>query len=413
METVKVLWIDDKIADYAPFVEGLRARGLAVTPAESAETGVEMARRERDFSLFLIDLRMPERTGFEAITALGRSFPSTPICVLSSYLHVDDYQRRLRRIKRSIGVLAKEIPDPDAPAFDVFADKLRAFVLEPPGLSPRAFEAHKLDQLVDPFGVSFSAYLNLPDRLKDYLRRIVQEQCSSVLAEAFNGGSVWVLMCGDAASPAMVAPTEAKIPNPQDVISKALELDSAPYQFSRPDVVDDCWYGGCRGIAPESDYPTVTLHLGRNASASEHTVHFDTGCPFTVMDYEMLQEHGVLRADSLPSYGSRGKWEYEYVSQPVQMRLCDQENAHVRILEFRVRAVKNWMDSPFVAPCPPTCSRHVEGRCTNCESRAGLVGRNLLSETGVTLILKGRDKKTCIGFDAAPRVDRKRKESHE
>lgn len=403
MASERLLWIDDKIDDYSTFVEGLAAHDLVVVTASSVADGVALARQHRDFDLFLVDLKMPEQTGFDAILSLARSFPSTPICVLSSYLHLDDYQRRLSRMRRSIGVLAKEMPDPSSPAFGAFADKLREFILNPPRWSPRDFEKRTLEGAIDPFDVRFSEYLNLPDRIKDALRRSVQQRAADALGSAFDAGSVWVLICGDPRAPAMTASSEADIPSPQDVITKAVELDAAPYQFSRPDSVDDFWYGNCRGQPPESGYPTVTLLFGSGDANSERTVHFDTGCPFTVMDYELLEDLGALRADTLPIRGQRGTAVYDYVSQTMTTRLKDQVSGSLRIVDFKVRAVKNWLSSPFIAPCRSTCSEYSADTVTNCANRVGLVGRNLLSEAQIALTLDGAHGKTSFGFEEGPR----------
>jgi len=98
MKQPTILWIDDKIANYQPFVDGLNESGLNVIAYDSYEKGIDYLNQNFEVSLFLIDLRMPDKSGFEVISIFSKMSPQTPICVLSSYLHLNEYVKKINNI---------------------------------------------------------------------------------------------------------------------------------------------------------------------------------------------------------------------------------------------------------------------------------------------------------------------------
>jgi len=134
----KVLWIDDQLDLYGEFVDGLERRGLRVTAVTSVDAAFDVLEKET-FDLVLLDLRMPKKTGFDFLRQrLANS--KVPICVLSSYLHLIEYQKQINRFRSNVAVMDKDLPNPKTDAFTVFANKLKRMIEKPPELAPKAFE---------------------------------------------------------------------------------------------------------------------------------------------------------------------------------------------------------------------------------------------------------------------------------
>ena len=139
---MRALWIDDKIGDYSPFIEGLEKNQLMISKASSLDEGIGIIESGiYSFDLFIIDLRMPEKGGIEAIKVLNKLSPQTPMAVLSSYLHLPEYTDKLRRIKKSVALLDKNIPKPNSKAFPVFAKKLINLIENPPKTRQESMKA--------------------------------------------------------------------------------------------------------------------------------------------------------------------------------------------------------------------------------------------------------------------------------
>ncbi|MEL6778548.1 MAG: response regulator, partial [Cyanobacteria bacterium J06597_16] len=367
---------------------------LSVVTADTVSKGVEEAEKD-NFSLFLIDLRMPKESGFDALRKLKSVAPKTPMCILSSYLHLEDYQNRLKRLGVKVGVLDKDIPNPDHEAFKIFVDKLKDFINEPPKYTPKQFEKHVFDKELNPFDLSFKGYLNLPNRIKRYMRKKAREIAHEVIEKEFSRGKIWVLVCGSSQDIILSADSDSDIPSAESIMQAALDLDCAPYQFSAPDHVDDFWSGSCMGSPVNRGYPTVTLKLHKEVDADNF--HFDTGCPATFLSFERLSELGLIEKNAMTTDGRRGSHEYEFISQPLQVKMIDQERTgNTSVLKFKVRAVKNWLSSPFIALCPHTCENYDSSGTDlkNCANRKGLIGRNMIQETKISLTINGSNNKT-------------------
>jgi two-component system NarL family response regulator len=102
------------IADDHPVVrQGLAViieteRGMrVVAQAQNGQEAVELFRQERP-DVALIDLKMPDMSGVEAITEIRREFPRAVILVLTTYDRDEDIYRSLRAGAKAY--LLKETP---------------------------------------------------------------------------------------------------------------------------------------------------------------------------------------------------------------------------------------------------------------------------------------------------------------
>ena len=109
-----------------------------------------------------------------------------------------------------------------------------------------------------------------------------------------------------------------------------------------------------------------------------------------------MEDSGLISQNSFTTEGRRGLHKYEFISQSLNLKIVDQESGYSRITRVKTRLIKNWRKSPFVAPCPKGCDNYSSGGIVNCKNRDGLVGRNVLSETGLTIVLNGKSGRTSV-----------------
>ena len=258
--TYRLLWIDDQIRDYSEYVRGLEDHGFTVDMADTVEAGNDLARNNK-YDLILVDLRMQKGTsGFEFIRRY-RSKTKAPICILSSYLHLPEFRKKIRRMKSQVATFDKDLPAPDSKAFTVFAEKLAHTIEKPPQVSPRAFEESYEGKLADPFSVTYKEYLLLPNSIKRQLQSAAEKQAKRTISKAFYDGKVWVFLCGSSTEIVMSAEESNEIPDNNVILNTAMETNRAPYLFSVPDSVDDLWSSSCAGSDQRRNYPTVTLGI--------------------------------------------------------------------------------------------------------------------------------------------------------
>lgn len=86
LENTKILVVDDNALNRIAFSTVLEGEGYHVTQAESGPKALESAAKE-DFSVILLDVRMPGMDGFETASRLRRSETTkyTPIIFVSAY----------------------------------------------------------------------------------------------------------------------------------------------------------------------------------------------------------------------------------------------------------------------------------------------------------------------------------------
>ncbi len=114
----KILCIDD-VAHVRTLVKRLLFHRYDVLEAQDGLTGIEMATKIRP-DLVLVDMHMPDLTGYEVATRLKSLLPDTPVIALTADVTGDVRERAL--VAGCDGYLSKPI-DPDA-----FEDQVRAFL---------------------------------------------------------------------------------------------------------------------------------------------------------------------------------------------------------------------------------------------------------------------------------------------
>jgi DNA-binding NtrC family response regulator len=95
MEKVKILIVDDEQVVLDSCRKILEAEGYAVLFASSAVEALA-AMQTDEFSLLLIDVKMPEHDGMYLMRELNEHWPGTPVIVMSGYHTVQTIEEAQR-----------------------------------------------------------------------------------------------------------------------------------------------------------------------------------------------------------------------------------------------------------------------------------------------------------------------------
>lgn len=91
----KVLVIDDEAIVRTSCQRTLTPEGYDVRLATSGREGIEFMEKE-DFSLVLLDLKMPDMDGIEVLNKINATWPETKVVMVTGYSTVDTAVQALR-----------------------------------------------------------------------------------------------------------------------------------------------------------------------------------------------------------------------------------------------------------------------------------------------------------------------------
>lgn len=78
----KILWIDDEIEMLEAHIAFLRKKGIAVTPCQSGDDGVEAITKD-DYDLILLDEMMPGKDGLQTLVEIKEIKPHVPVVMVT------------------------------------------------------------------------------------------------------------------------------------------------------------------------------------------------------------------------------------------------------------------------------------------------------------------------------------------
>jgi DNA-binding NarL/FixJ family response regulator len=94
---MKILLVDDHalFRDGLALVLGRLTDAPTLLHAETALQGIELAGKELNLDLVLLDLGLPDANGLDTLAALRRIAPATPVVIVSASHGRDEIERAL------------------------------------------------------------------------------------------------------------------------------------------------------------------------------------------------------------------------------------------------------------------------------------------------------------------------------
>src|ERR1039457_6968037 len=91
----QLLWVDDDIAHFGPFIEELKLTGFKVSTSSSTDDALK-ACRENTFDVILVDILMPPPDGIELLRRVRPIQPNASLAALSSFLYLARYRDEIK-----------------------------------------------------------------------------------------------------------------------------------------------------------------------------------------------------------------------------------------------------------------------------------------------------------------------------
>jgi hypothetical protein len=118
----------------------------------------------------------------------------------------------------------------------------------------------------------------------------------------------------------------------------------------------------------------------------------------TFFSYEKLLELEAVRPTTNFALARRGLEPYWATALNTEVILKCQQGDQARTVRLTGQAVRDWLGAPFARTCDDLCPYGPKPRSESlCVRRQGLVGRNVLTENALVLILDGIRRQTKLG----------------
>jgi DNA-binding NtrC family response regulator len=91
VEPLRILIVDDEEELVSTLAERLALRGFQIESATSGEEALRLV-REHDFSVLIVDVKMPGIDGLELTSAIKRDAPELPVILFTGHSSVADAQ---------------------------------------------------------------------------------------------------------------------------------------------------------------------------------------------------------------------------------------------------------------------------------------------------------------------------------
>jgi CheY-like chemotaxis protein len=392
----RLLWVDDQIGELHPYVRALNEAGFDVEAADSSQVAMALV-RDSAYDIILVDILMPPPDGIELLRQLKPLQPNASLAALSSYLYLERYRDQLRNLSFPVELIEKDIPSVQAEDFEArFLEPIRNLLRF--GVTRTIEEQEnrlneQTDESLDPFNVPLTEFMKKSILEKDMLVMRAKDLAANQIDQAFAQGKIWVLLCGSAAQIRASATSPNEILNEDQIMEFARIQQRPPFQFWRPMNVDEVW-SMCGDIRTTLHYPTVTLDIKNH----RRDLHFDTGAPMTFFSYEELLRLGAIRPTTNFGVAYRGNLPYWTVALDITVILRSQSGNITTTVKLTGQAIRDWTEAPYARFCDVMCPELKDKSAIQlCLWRIALIGRNLLYENNLILILDGINHKTLIG----------------
>jgi CheY-like chemotaxis protein len=371
LSNAKILSIDDDEV----FLNGTKImfeqRGLEMDGVTSGKEAIQILKEQYfDYDIVLIDLAIPEMDGIEIFKAIKKINPQLPILFASAHLGEQPWERKLRDLGLKVKTIEKPFPIITSPHFMTIEEMIRNFK-----------ENYRAAMSI-PFKFSLEEFMELTDDERD---KVFEDAYSinCIFVENYfdcNPDKDWLTI---AQEPGNIVASGASKDEPfeEDLFELSQNLNALVFTYSRAKIIeqiDNSW--SCKSN-PDDYYPTVTLGFNSKGNQKNLQGDFDTGSTHSFLSYEEILAMEVLDRKLLMQAGSKVLWNKPYTYYRKKLKCKLYGNSKEKDIELKCELVKNWQDSPQVM---------------HFGDRVALIGRNLLLDNKVKMVLDGENKETDI-----------------
>jgi len=244
----------------------------------------------------------------------------------------------------------------------------------------------------NPFEMAFDEFEKLSEAERSEARWQAFSQNKPWIDEQLRKyDAAWIVVTGGKVTKS--SSTLDDLPKKSVIRKLGREKGAAPFLFVREALIEEsASVANTQSQWSELDqsdfYPTIRMAispLDNGESDLENmgnwlTADFDTGSPANIFRDIDLNRLGINLDDEDEIWAVHLGIRYRYVSPKVRIAIRS-ESQGLKFGVFRPRVVYDWARGPFVQINP---------------NRTALVGRNLLLQLGVDVLLKGQERKTLV-----------------
>lgn len=377
----KLLWVDDQIQKFEPWVRRFTEQGVTVDTFRSLDNAIPSLDSQRYDAIF-IDEMMPGQRGSDALGKLAVRAPDAQLYVCSAYFYLDDvldsYDRRSRELKADVGRIDKtSLPlTDDIKAIKRFLGEVFSGEPSPEHVAQRNAEKLTQSELQTP--VRWEDYSGLDVNGKLELHALVIAWTQEAREKAFSDGMSYLVFCGNWEKPHIARREIDEFLTESDLLSLARSTGYAPFSFSVGGPVDDL-STHCSRRTGMRGYPVLRMET----RSIREMVHLDTGNPLSLLSYEHYTMNGwfdpalVFETHFAGELTLFGRW-----TETKGVVFTDSSEATM-LGDLTAFAVMNWDRTRLSAACGPDCTTTANGgQNTRCLYRSGLLGRTLGDDLG-------------------------------
>ena len=348
-----------------------KSKKYSIKGVTSGEKGIKLLKESYyNFDLVLVDLDLPEMDGVEIFKSIRLINKQIPVFFFSAHFGEVKWERKLKRLDTEVRRIRKPIPMTTSEYFS----EIENMLLE---------ERRKyINELHSPFRYSFTDFIKLSDSEMDTVFDKALEVNSDFVENYFekNSDDDWIVI-GKKPGNIIASGKRADEPFEEDLWKLSQEINAPVFTYSRAKIIeeiDNRW--SCK-LNSNDYYPTLTFVFLSNGDQKILQGDFDTGSTHSFLSYEVVMRIGILERKPLLQSSSevlRGK-HYNYYRKKFKCKLLG--DSKEKEVELKCELVKNWQDSPQVM---------------YFGDRVALIGRNLLLDNKVKILLDGEKKRTDV-----------------
>lgn len=373
----EMLWVDDQIEKFEPWIQRFSENGVKVHRYSSIEeAAIEMNGARYD--AILLDEMMPGGKGSHALTRIRTKAPQSPVFICSAYFYLDEVMDEINENERQSGFTVGRIDKTSLPLTDD-PEAIAAFlsdIFEGPSAPERAVQeaTEKLTNLTEAADIHWDDYSKLDMAGKLELHERVDEWTEVARGEWFSSGKTYLVFCGSWTRPIRARCDDEPFLSEQELVGLARDTGHAPFVYSVGGSVDDLT-GNCSALNSMRGYPALRMERRGQREAG----HFDTGNPLSLLSYEHYTMNGWIEPIHTIDTRLAGELKLRGKHHKLDNVIFTDSEATTKTGRLTAFSVITWSTYRFAARCLDDCrtvNRH-ESNDGLCYFRKALLGRSL------------------------------------
>jgi len=369
------LHVDDNKKCCLELREMFDGYGIVLDNVQNINEGIKKIQNNKKYSFVFMDIKFENNRidGIDAAKIIKNIDPLLPLFLVSAYINDNVYFEKIQS-SDIFGKIVKPLPIKQSNDFKEIVKSVKD--------STNAY-----DEVKNFYKINYNEFILLPDEQLDVIFEKIYLDNKTFIDKEFidNKKNEWMIIANG--RNIIVQSGEKNVPNEKYLNELSKKLNVPVFCYTRPKIIEEIipqnWSICENGTDNNRDYYPAISILFKNYD-SEYTIKsdFDTGSPYSFIGYDMLLKEKIIQRMIFQKYSKNVLWgvEYSYYDKDLNCYLKSQDNDDISVF-LSCRLVKKWETCPLVM---------------HYKKRSALIGRNILMNNEIKIILDGKYKKTFI-----------------